>query len=88
MLGFNKNSQRFEGSFFFSDKKNPGFFSIQEFFSPKKHDFYVLCACFFGLKQIPRDPGSPKLRMGAWNLNTLRFVSVIRHPESSSSDVR
>ena len=23
---------------------------------------------------------SPNLRMGAWNLNTLRFVSVIIHP--------
>ena len=27
-----------------------------------------------------RDPGSPKLRMGAWNPHTMRFVSVIRHP--------
>ena len=34
----------------------------------------------------PRDPGSPNLRMVSWNLNTLRFVSVIVHPESSSSD--
>ena len=29
-----------------------------------------------------RDPGSPKLRMVSWNLNTItmRFVSVIGHP--------
>ena len=26
------------------------------------------------------DPGSPKLRMVSWNLNTIRFVSVIGHP--------
>ena len=24
-------------------------------------------------KYIPRDPGSPKLRMGAWNPTTMRF---------------
>ncbi len=34
------------------------------------------------------DPGSPKLRMVSWNLNTLRFISVIGHPNRSSSDVR
>ena len=33
------------------------------------------------------DPGSPKLRMVSWNLNTLRFISVIGHPNRSSSDV-
>ena len=31
---------------------------------------------------IPRDPGSPNLRMGAWNLNTMRFVSVIGDPKT------
>ena len=30
---------------------------------------------------VPRDPGSPNLRMVSWNRkNTLRFVSVILHP--------
>ena len=35
---------------------------------------------------FPRDPGSPKLILVSWNLNTLRFVSVIVHPNRSSSD--
>ena len=26
-----------------------------------------------GPSAIPKDPGSPKLRMVSWNLNTLRF---------------
>ena len=28
----------------------------------------------------PKDPGSPKQGMVSWNLNTMRFVSVIEHP--------
>ena len=40
----------------------------------------------FGSAYIPRDPGSPKLRMVSWNLNTLRFVSVIGHPNHSSAE--
>ena len=35
---------------------------------------------------IPRDPGSPKLRMEPWKLIRMRFVSVIGHPNSSSSE--
>ena len=27
----------------------------------------------FNTAMLPRDPGSPKLRMGAWNLNTIRW---------------
>ena len=34
----------------------------------------------FGHIIFYRDPGSPKLRMVSWNLNTIRFVSVIGHP--------
>ena len=32
------------------------------------------------INTYPRDPGSPKLRMVSWNLNTMRFVEVIGHP--------
>ena len=35
---------------------------------------------------IPRDPGSPKLRMVSWNLNTLRFGGDYI-PQSSSDKV-
>ena len=28
---------------------------------------------FETMEEFPRDPCSPKLRMGAWNLNTFRF---------------
>ena len=34
----------------------------------------------FARISIPKDPGSPNLRMVSWNLNTLRFVEVIGHP--------
>ena len=43
---------------------------------------------FETMEDFPRDPGSPKLRMGAWNLNTFCFGDDFSHPESSSSDVR
>ena len=36
--------------------------------------------------QIPRDPGSPKLRMVSWNLNTWRFGGDCT-PQSSSNKV-
>ena len=29
----------------------------------------------------PRNPGSPKLRMVSWNLNTMRFGGDERHPK-------
>jgi len=29
----------------------------------------------------PRDPGSPKLRMVSWNLNTMRFGGDEGHPK-------
>ena len=42
---------------------------------------HVFCKCFLYLLYLsityPRDPGSPKLRMVSWNLNTIRFVEVI-----------
>ena len=36
----------------------------------------------------PKDPGSPKVRMVSWNLNTLFFFWGDGTPQSSSSDVR
>jgi len=36
--------------------------------------------------ELPRDPGSPKLRMVSWNLNTLRFGGDDT-PQSSSDKV-
>ena len=41
---------------------------------------------FGSLPPYPRDPGSPKLRMVSWNVNTMHFVSVIGHPGASSSE--
>ena len=38
--------------------------------------------CLFQNFNTPRDPGSPKLRMVSWNLDTIRFVSVVGHPQS------
>ena len=35
-----------------------------------------------------RDSGSPKLRMGAWNLNDLCVSERIGHPKHSSSEPR
>ena len=36
----------------------------------------------------PRDPGTPKLGMVSWNLNTMHFVSVMKDTPCSSTDVR
>ena len=42
-----------------------------------------LDGCVLGCLLNPRDPGSPKLRMVSWNLNTLRFGRDCT-PQSSS----
>ena len=43
-------------------------------------DFYLSLLLGESKNSQAGDPRSPKLRMGAWNPHTMRFVSVIRHP--------
>ena len=51
-------------------------------------DFFSFWVGFYqGMNiSIPRDSGSPKLRMVSWNLNTLRFGGDYI-PQSSSDKV-
>ena len=53
---------------------------------PLQTGFVLGGVIYMGPNAIPRDPGSPKLRMVSWNLNTLRFGGDCT--PQLSSDVR
>ena len=56
----------------------------------KANPFSQVCINYYSyricLSTFPRDPGSPKLRMVSWNLNTFRFGGDYTR-QSSSEEV-